>query len=56
MALVISLIGRPRLRAFSRSISTASCGSLAVNPLNSPVTTGDCCAAAMIACVPALRF
>ena len=34
MALVISLIGTPRLRAFSRSMSTVSCGSLAVNWLN----------------------
>ena len=33
MAPVISPIGSPRLRARSRSMSTASCGSLAVNEL-----------------------
>jgi hypothetical protein len=41
MALVISLIGNPRLRAFSRSMSTASCGSFAVNELKRPATRVD---------------
>ena len=55
-ASVTSLIGRPRLRAFSRSMSTASCGSFAVNELNSPASRGDCDACPIIVCVAAARL